>query len=449
MLRQTLRDLPAIKWRDEKIAEWRETARTEKAARRAAEQRAAELEGSATARARSAETLEARLADAEEARRAAEERARAAEAEVERLREATRRPDPIQLPCGQKQLGTHTTLVRDADGAAPRAELGGDLVKALKRAGHEPSAGTTAGDPRAYGSFATHLLEARRYRKRLSDQGLKNHPRRQIPKKLENFALAASHGVRPPHVHAVWRTPEAIDLAGLPDEFVLKSNGGAGSRGVYPVRRVPGLADTYEVADETRRRLTGAEIIHNLTTDKKLSRPWFAEELLVSDVGGAGLPMDYKFFSFYGEVGFAFTRHAPMHRGAEGWMDAQEFRYVDGEGQDIEMRTGASRRDVPLSPLLPEMLEAAKVLSRAVPLPFVRVDLYGTPQGVVMGEITLMPGSHVTDLLPLQDARLGRMWEEAEMRLQIDLAHNGRPYAILAGDHPVPEVLRRYLPKKA
>ncbi|WP_141761950.1 hypothetical protein, partial [Kytococcus sp. HMSC28H12] len=61
MLRQTLRDLPAIKWRDEKIAEWRETARTEKAARRAAEQRAAELEGSATARARSAETLEARL----------------------------------------------------------------------------------------------------------------------------------------------------------------------------------------------------------------------------------------------------------------------------------------------------------------------------------------------------------------------------------------------------
>ncbi|WP_462418793.1 ATP-grasp fold amidoligase family protein [Kytococcus sp. Marseille-QA3725] len=418
MLRRTMRDLPAIRWRDEKIEEWREVARTEKSARRAAEQRAG-----------------------------------AAEAELARLRGAgstgcaapVSRPSTT-LPCGEPLLGADSTVTRDDDGTIPRVEFGPDLVKALEKDGHVRSSGASAGDARGYPSFSTHLLEHRRYRKRLSDQGLKNHPRREIPKKLENFALAASHGVQPPTLYAIWRKAEEVDLSGLPDEFVLKSNGGAGSLGVYPLRRVPGEEDTFEVADDTRRRITGAEVVERLTTNRKLSRPWFAEELLVPDVGEGGLPSDYKLFSFYGKVGFGFTRHAPLHRGVEGWQDAQEFRYFDGEGRDIEMRTRRSRRDVPMSPLLPEMIEAAERLSAAVPLPFVRVDLYGTTKGVVMGEITMLPGSH-TDLLPLQDARLGRMWEEAEMRLQIDLAVKGRPYRNVAGKHPVPENLRRYLPK--
>ena len=85
-------------------------------------------------------------------------------------------------------------------------------------------------------------------------------------------------------------------------------------------------------------------------------------------------------------------------------------------------------------------------LSAAVPLPFVRVDLYGTTKGIVMGEITLLPGGN-QHYIPVQDARLGKMWEEAEMRLQIDLARNGRPFRNIAGEHPVPENLRPYLPQ--
>ncbi|WP_462418794.1 hypothetical protein [Kytococcus sp. Marseille-QA3725] len=44
MIRRTLRDLPAIKWRDEKIEEWRELARERKDALRAAEKRAEDAE---------------------------------------------------------------------------------------------------------------------------------------------------------------------------------------------------------------------------------------------------------------------------------------------------------------------------------------------------------------------------------------------------------------------
>lgn len=39
--------------------------------------------------------------------------------------------------------------------------------------------------------------------------------------------------------------------------------------------------DLYEVAGESRRRITGAEVVTNLTTDKMLTGLWFAEELLV------------------------------------------------------------------------------------------------------------------------------------------------------------------------
>ncbi|WP_462418795.1 ATP-grasp fold amidoligase family protein [Kytococcus sp. Marseille-QA3725] len=335
----------------------------------------------------------------------------------------------------------------DYPATTPRVDWEESFTRQMKDAGFDPSVGARVGDPRGYPSFVSKLYEARRYRQRLADQGLKTHPRRQIPKKLQNFALAASHGVQPPTILAIWPKKEDIDLSSLPDEFVVKSNGGAGSRGVYPLRRVPGEQDTYEITDETRRRVKGAEVVKSLTTDPKLTGPWFAEELLVPDVGDSALPSDIKIYAFYGQLGYGFTRRAPLHRGADGWQDELEFRYFDGEGQDIEMRQEASRTDIPVSPDLQTMLEYARRLSAAVPLPFVRVDLYGTTKGVVMGEITLLPGGN-QHYLPLQDARLGKLWEEAEMRLQIDLAE-GRPFAILSGDHPVPENLRPYLPARS
>ncbi|WP_218208495.1 hypothetical protein, partial [Salmonella enterica] len=59
-------------------------------------------------------------------------------------------------------------------------------------------------------------------------------------------------------------------------------------------------ASVVQDADESRRRITGAEMVTNLTTDKMLTGPWFAEELLVPDVGAAALPSDIKIYAFYG-----------------------------------------------------------------------------------------------------------------------------------------------------
>ena len=73
--------------------------------------------------------------------------------------------------------------------------------------------------------------------------------------------------------------------------------------------------------------ITGAEVVRNLTTDAKLTGPWFAEELLVPDVGESALPSDIKIYAFYGQVGYGFARRAPLHQ------DVAERRRLDGAGE--------------------------------------------------------------------------------------------------------------------
>ena len=45
-----------------------------------------------------------------------------------------------------------------------------------------------------------------------------------------------------------------------------------------------------------------------------------------------------------------------------------------------------------------------------------------------------------------EDVRFGRLWERAQVRLESDLYTGARPYGLVAGDHPVPELLRPFLP---
>jgi hypothetical protein len=50
------------------------------------------------------------------------------------------------------------------------------------------------------------------------------HPFRQVPFKLRNYRLGASHGVPVPTVLRAWSKSDDIDLDDLPDRFVVKSD---------------------------------------------------------------------------------------------------------------------------------------------------------------------------------------------------------------------------------
>lgn len=261
------------------------------------------------------------------------------------------------------------------------------------------------------------------------------HPLRHLPFKLRNYRLGASHGIAVPTVLRVWSEAEEIDLAGLPAAFVLKSDGGAGSHGVLPLRRTAG--GRLETVDG-HRTLTEAEVRDHFVTRAqagRISGPFFAEELL-EQPGGGPIPDDIKIYACYGDVQQVLLRRVGRH----GDLRSLRRRYLRADGSDLgDVLVGATTDStVPVPQNLAEMAQIARHLSRAVGLPFVRVDLFDTADGVVLGEITRSPGG-AQRLRPDQDEAMGLAWERASFRLDLDLM-DGRPPGILHGSHPAPDL---------
>ena len=123
-----------------------------------------------------------------------------------------------------------------------------------------------------------------------------------------------------------------------------------------------GETDTFEITDETRRRITGAEVVRNLTTDAKLTGPWFAEELLVPDVGESALPSDIKIYAFYGQVGYGFARRAldmtVARASSRKLFGATLFDQQMSQAAiaDVVSRLDAGRTDRAASALTPELV---------------------------------------------------------------------------------------------
>lgn len=251
------------------------------------------------------------------------------------------------------------------------------------------------------------------------------HPRRNLLLKLHNYEVARSHGVSTPEVLGVWEDTSEIDWDALPEEFVLKSNGGSTGRGVLPLRRT---AEGFRLIDGTRT-YTPDSVVEHYAGARGARPPFFAETLLPGS--HERLPDDIKIYTFYGEVALVLVRRMPVHADTSH----ARVRMLGPDGTDLgevqEGRTYDPTVDVPQH--LGLMTEVAAVLSTAVPVPFVRVDLYDFPEGIALGELTPLPGDSET-FLPRYDRDLGRRYDRAEARLQVDLTQ-GRPFQVLYGPH--------------
>ena len=71
----------------------------------------------------------------------------------------------------------------------------------------------------------------------------------------------------------------------------------------------------------------------------------------------------------------------------------------------------------PLSDRRQELLATAEAAASALCYPFIRIDLYDTSRGVVLGEFTPGPGRRYA-FLPDWDVRLSRRWREAAAALE-------------------------------
>lgn len=258
----------------------------------------------------------------------------------------------------------------------------------------------------------------------------RHHPSRQVALKLRNYQLVASHGFAVPEVYGAWTGYQDIVLHDLPDTFVVKSDLGAGARGVLPLRRVG--ADAYEVVDGSRV-LSTHEVREHFERSTTSFGPYFAEELL-QDEGGRPIPDDVKFYAFYGKVGHFRVRRSEQH----GDTTLDTHHYFDADGGSLAKVNLLREHTAELArpSRWEEMSELVRHITRAVPVPFLRVDLYQTTRGPVFGEFTRAGGGQHRYRRE-HGALLGTMWEQAQTRIEMDVAL-GRPYQVLHGTSPSP-----------
>lgn len=284
-------------------------------------------------------------------------------------------------------------------------------------------------------SFRRNLIELRRTMEDLRPLDPEAfHPARQIPRKLRNYRLAASHGVAVPQVLGVWAREADIDLSGLPETFVLKSDVGAGGNAVFPLRRVD--TDRFAVigAEEV---LSGSQLRERLVARPSAGGPFFAESFLQQRVPTVEIPDDVKIYANYGEVSMVMVRQMPVHAN----LDHARYRYTNARGEDLGEDIAPGARidsSIPLPEPLEDFVRVAEHLSKALAVPFIRVDIYDTVDGPVLGELTRAPGGRQRYRRD-QDIAMGRVWDRARWRLDLDVL-DGRPLRNLHGLHPAPNL---------
>jgi hypothetical protein len=232
--------------------------------------------------------------------------------------------------------------------------------------------------------------------------------------KIAGIELARRLKVRVPAQLVLPVPLEDLQLPSV-DRLVVKPVSGASSRGVTPLvsagdGRWRNLF-VFGAAPATWTELR--EDLALLVAQGRISRDFYVEELLPGPRPEA-LPYDWKLLCVGGQVVLTYQ----MDRRSDRTRGTPRYRYWSPDWEDL----GSVRWPARVDPSLPaphhpdELIEVAeRVAQHMLPTPFLRVDLFDPPSGVVFGEITPQPGTPLWfgDVL---DRELGRRWDEYEAR---------------------------------
>lgn len=262
-------------------------------------------------------------------------------------------------------------------------------------------------------SFASKYAEQRRVRAVAEDLGVTD-PVWHINAKGAASAWVEAFGARRPQVLGVYADVRDVPWDRLPDRVVVKPDRGAGGQGVRLLER-QGSAWRDVLLD---RQVTSEVLVDRLRSfaDRGIvSRSTVVEEMVDDPQRPRQVPVDWKFYTFFGTVGLVLAR-APVvdarRRLRPGW------RMFDAQWRDLGQVYSGHLRDDSIAPPLhaDELLSLAQRLSASVPRPFLRVDLYDDHDGAVFGELTPQPGGEQRFRRDV-DRRLGEHWEMAEARI--------------------------------
>ena len=267
-----------------------------------------------------------------------------------------------------------------------------------------------SGGPSFYALYSS-MNRQRAWLKR--DYGVR-HPIWEVEPKLAGRSLAANLSVRVPRLLAGPAPPERLQEP-VAERFIVKPIEGWSGRGVHALVREG--ERLFSLLDE--RTTSWEEVRGKLAADQKalaadaeakgwrVSREFIVEELLFSGNPERPLPFDWKCYCIGGRVELIMQREA-HNPGREG----KRFKFWSPELSELGPVRHQDRYEASLpAPQHPrDLVASAERIARALPGPFVRVDLYDVPGGVAFGEITPRPGGDQR-FTPDVDRRLGEAWE--------------------------------------
>lgn len=204
-------------------------------------------------------------------------------------------------------------------------------------------------------------------------------------------------------LYATATSASELDLDGLPEKFVVKTNNGSGTNII--------VENKAELSPDFARQLT-----EWLERDYfAASREWaykevppriLVEQYLEDPKNTFSGINDYKFFCFGGSARYILLA---VDRAA-----GQKFNMLTTEWEDTGVGVSGTPNiavDVPRPENLGEMINIAEELSSR--FPFVRVDLYYVAGKIYFGEMTFYPASGYIEFDPDSfDFELGELWPE-------------------------------------
>lgn len=238
--------------------------------------------------------------------------------------------------------------------------------------------------------------------------------------KLHKWAI--ENDLPMPKLLQVWKTPDELELAELPNRFVLKPSVMFSAKGVMLLEKL----SNGNYWDSLGERELTVESIHReqqKTYEQckyKGSYRLLAEERVESTINSQQIPFDYKIHSFYGEAHLVqqINRNSSPVR----------YAFFDGNFEKLDLDRAIISdwkkrpQDDHLKPdAWEEMLEIGKAVSRLLITPFMRVDMFLGANGPIIGELTPSPGdafyrNNYTYTAEF-DEELGRHWDAAAARI--------------------------------
>lgn len=234
--------------------------------------------------------------------------------------------------------------------------------------------------------------------------------------RLYNFCIA--NDLPMPQMYKKWRRPELMNLAVLPDEFVLKPSVMHSSWGVMVLSRMEqnkyfeALSSRVLTEDAIRRE----QISVFEKCKYKGSYNLFAEMRVSGPNADQPIPLDYKVFVFYDTVALIqqIDRNGKPNRMA--WFDG-EFRALELSGRVESDWSKVHLGEHRVPDAAKSMLEIAKHATVALKTPFMRVDMFSHDGVGLIGEMTPAPGGpYYKDWYEFThsfDLELGHHWSDA------------------------------------